>query len=170
MLGVLCITTGSFMSHPLTHASSEYAYFNGTSVAIYTWTYAIDQLRNHSYMPMLDLQKFASQFWPSPYDWAIYIYKTLRIVLAMTLSCWSWLHVAVSSVCTGSRTSCNCRYSYTNVQGSFIYIVTDLLLVQCIHYTLQLTVVYLVTHNVDLWRATLTQLRVQRCSTAVTNI
>ena len=34
----------------------------------------------------------------------------------------------------------------------------------------QLTVVYLVTLNVDLWRVTLTQQRVQRCSTGVIQV
>ena len=36
--------------------------------------------------------------------------------------------------------------------------------------TLQLTVVPLLSHNMHLWRTTLTQQRVQRCSTAVTQV
>ena len=42
--------------------------------------------------------------------------------------------------------------------------------VQLIVYFMQLTVVYRLPHNVDLWRATMIQQKVQRCSTAVTNI
>ena len=42
------------------------------------------------------------------------------------------------------------------------------LICESLHSLLQLTVVHLVTHGMGLWRATLAQQKVQRCSTAVT--
>ena len=39
-----------------------------------------------------------------------------------------------------------------------------------VHIQIQLTVVYLLPHGLDLWRATLTQQRVQWCSTAVIQV
>ena len=56
----------------------------------------------------------------------------------------------------------------------FLYIMNKIVLYYRLiagvtYMAIQLTVVPLVIHNVDLWRATLPQQRVQRCSTAVTN-